>query len=124
MTFLVVIHVVVCVFLVAVILIQPGKGDAGIGFGSASSQSIFGSRAGNFLTKVTSVVAVVYLTTSFFLTRDRMQTYNRSVIADDAPVAEAPVNPTAEKAGSEAATPADTSKAPASAPAAEEKSSK
>ena len=48
MTLLVVIHIVICVFLVCVILLQPGKGDAGIGFGS-SSQSIFGSAgAGKF----------------------------------------------------------------------------
>jgi preprotein translocase subunit SecG len=80
-TLFIVLHVVVCVFLVAVILVQPGKGDAaGIGFGS-SSQSIFGSKgAGNFLTKTTSVCAVVFLLTSFFLTRSRMQDYNSSVI--------------------------------------------
>ncbi len=80
MTIFIVLHVVICVFLVAVILVQPGKGDAGIGFGS-SSQSIFGSKgAGNFLTKTTSVCAVVFLLTSFFLTRSRMREYNSSVI--------------------------------------------
>jgi len=83
---LLIIHVLVSIFLVAVILIQPGKGDAGIGFGS-SSQSIFGSKgAGNFLTKITTVCAVVFICTSFFLTRGRLQDYNKSVISDSEPV--------------------------------------
>ncbi len=89
MTFLIVLHVLVCVFLVIVILLQPGKGDAGIGFGS-SSQSIFGSKgAGNFLTKTTSVCAVLFLGLSFFLTRSRIQDASQSVIKDsEVPAAE------------------------------------
>jgi preprotein translocase subunit SecG len=108
-TFLIILHVLVCVFLVVVILLQPGKGDAGIGFGS-SSQSIFGSKgAGNFLTKTTSICAVLYLGLSFVLTRSRIQESTRSVIdsvpameskvpADAAPKAEPekPVEPQAE----------------------------
>ncbi len=104
MTLFIALHVLVCVFLVAVILVQPGKGDAGIGFGS-SSQSIFGSKgAGNFLTKTTSVCAVIFLLTSFFLTRSRMREYNSSVIQAGAggepaaPVAGAPVAADAAKA--------------------------
>lgn len=102
MTLLVVIHIVVSVFLVAVILIQPGKGDAGIGFGS-SSQSIFGSKgAGNFLTKTTTVCAVVFLATSFFLTRSRIQQYNKSVITDEAVQATSTTEPAAAVATEEA----------------------
>lgn len=82
MTVFIIIHTLICVFLVVVILLQPGKGDAGIGFGS-SSQSIFGSKgAGNFLTKTTTVVAIGFLLTSFFLTRSRIQEHTRSVISD------------------------------------------
>lgn len=101
MTLFIVLHGLICLFLVAVILIQPGKGDAGIGFGS-SSQSIFGSKgAGNFLTKTTTVCAVIFLLTSFFLTRSRMHEYNSSVI----------------KAGAEPAVPA-TKPSPSPAPGA------
>ena len=83
MAVLMIIHFLICAFLVFVILLQPGKGDAGVGFGS-SSQSIFGSRgAGNFLTKVTSVCALCFLLTSFVLTRSRMKEYTSSVIKDD-----------------------------------------
>ncbi len=82
MTVLLVFHFSICTFLVFVILLQPGKGDAGIGFGS-SSQSIFGSRgAGNFLTKLTSFCAVTFLITSLVLTRARMKEYTSSVIPD------------------------------------------
>ncbi len=84
MTLLIVLHVFVCVFLVCVILLQPGKSDGGIGFGS-SSQSVFGSKgAGNFLTKTTSVCAILFLCTSFILTRSRMREYTGSVIKANA----------------------------------------
>ncbi len=109
MTFFLVVHVLICVFLVAVILVQPGKGDAGIGFGS-SSQSIFGSKgAGNFLTKTTSVCAVVFLLTSFFLTRSRMREYNSSVIKAGA--AAEPAMPVAVPAPVPGADKADPTKA-------------
>lgn len=109
MTALIVIHSVIALFLVLVILLQPGKGDAGVGFGS-SSQSIFGSRgAGNFLTKTTGVCAMLFLVTSFFLTRSRLQEHSRSVIdAVPAPV-ENPASPSpspAPKAEEKAGVPA------------------
>jgi preprotein translocase subunit SecG len=92
-TVLILIHGLVCAFLVFVILLQPGKSDAGVGFGS-SSQSIFGSRgAGNFLTKTTSICAILFLTTSFFLTRSRIQEYSSSVIKGDAAPEGAPQKP-------------------------------
>ena len=103
---LVVIHISVCVFLVLVILLQRGKGDAGIGFGSSGSQSIFGSRgAGNFLTKTTGVCATIFLVTSFFLTKIRLNETAKSVIkgqespvASPAAVPSAAVTPAAEPA--------------------------
>ena len=92
MTLFIVLHCVICLFLVGVILLQPGKADAGIGFGS-SSQSIFGSKgAGNFLTKTTTVAACLYLLTSFFLTRSRIQQYSSSVIKNES-AASRPVVP-------------------------------
>ncbi len=112
MTALIIFHFAICFFLVCVILLQPGKSDAGIGFGS-SSQSIFGSRgAGNFLTKTTSVCAVVFLLTSFLLTRDRIQQYNGSVIGNEP--ATAPATPKAST-GDTGKTP-DAKTAPAAEP--------
>jgi preprotein translocase subunit SecG len=91
-TALIAIHFVICLFLVLVILLQPGKSDGGVGFGAASgsSQSIFGSRgAGNFLTKMTTGAACLFLVTSFFLTRERMKEFNSSVIKEE-PASSAP----------------------------------
>jgi len=63
-----VIHYLVCIFLIIVILLQAGKGaDIGAAFGG-SSQTVFGSRgAATFLSKLTTVVAIVFLFTSISL---------------------------------------------------------
>jgi preprotein translocase subunit SecG len=68
-TFLTVLHVLVCVFLIIVVLLQAGKGGGmGLAFGGAGSQTVFGSSgAGNFLTRLTSVTAFVFLITSLGL---------------------------------------------------------
>lgn len=69
-TFLTVIHVTVCLFLVLVVLLQAGKGGGmGIAFGGGGgSQTVFGSSgAGNFLTRLTSITALVFLLTSLGL---------------------------------------------------------
>jgi preprotein translocase subunit SecG len=89
-TFIIAIHVFICLFLIGVILLQPGKSDGGMTFGS-SSQSIFGSKgAGNFLTKTTSVFAIIFLLTSFILTRSRIQEYTKSVVPLTSEKIEAP----------------------------------
>ena len=69
-TFFLVLHVIVCVVLVLVVLVQSGK-DGGIGMmsGGGSSQSVFGSSGGaNFFTKFTSVTAAIFMITSIVLT--------------------------------------------------------
>ena len=64
-----VLHVVVCIFLVAVVLLQRGKGaEVGAVFGGGASSTVFGSRgAGNFLTKLTTGSAIVFMLTSLSL---------------------------------------------------------
>lgn len=118
MTIFVALHLFVCVFLVLVILLQPGKGDSGIGFGGSSSQSIFGSQgAGNFLTKTTSVCAIIFLFTSFVLTRARLKEHNNSVITGEKQGDV--VNPGAPKTDAPATAP--TKAEPAKAPEAPKK---
>ena len=74
---LVVLHVVVCVFLIAVVLLQRGKGaDAGAGFGSGASGTVFGARgSATFFSKLTAVLATLFFLTSmslaWFATRPR-----------------------------------------------------
>ena len=67
--FLVIIHVIVSVVLIGVVLIQRGKGaEMGAAFGGSSSQTVFGSRGpGNFLSKLTTIAAVIFILTSFAL---------------------------------------------------------
>ena len=62
-----IIHVLVAVGIIALILLQQGKGaDMGAAFGSGSSQTVFGSQGGgNLLTRVTAVLATVFFVTSF-----------------------------------------------------------
>ena len=61
-TAIIVLHVLCTLFLILVILLQSGKGAAmGSGLGAGSSQTMFGSSgAGNFLTKMTTAIAVSY----------------------------------------------------------------
>ena len=63
-----VIHVVSCIFLIVVVLLQTGKGaDMGAVFGGGS-QTLFGSGgAGNLLTKLTTGTAVAFMITSLIL---------------------------------------------------------
>ena len=68
-TFLTVLHVIVCIFMIAVILLQRGKGaEIGAVFGGGGAGTVFGSRgAGNFLTKLTTASAVIFMATSLSL---------------------------------------------------------
>lgn len=64
-----IVHVLAAIGIIALILIQQGKGaDMGASFGSGASQTIFGSEgSGNFLTKSTSLLAALFFATSFGL---------------------------------------------------------
>ncbi len=65
-----VVHVIVCIALILIILLQSGKGaDIGAVFGGGSSQTVFGSTgAATFLSKFTIGAAVVFMITSIVLT--------------------------------------------------------
>ena len=65
---LIIIHVVFCIALILIVLLQKGKGASmGAVFGG-SSQTVFGSAgATSFLHKVTTIVAIVFMLTSLGL---------------------------------------------------------
>jgi preprotein translocase subunit SecG len=69
-----VLHVIVCIFLIAVVLLQRGKGaQVGAVFGGGGGATMFGGRgAGNFLTKLTTGAAIVFMFTSLSLAYMRM----------------------------------------------------
>jgi preprotein translocase subunit SecG len=68
-TVLLILQVLVAVALIGIILIQHGKGaDAGAAFGSGASSTVFGAQgSGNFLTRTTSVLALIFLVNSLAL---------------------------------------------------------
>ena len=63
-----ILHILVSIGLILVVLLQTGKGaEVGAVFGGSSS-TIFGSSgAGNFLTRLTTVMAIVFMMTSLTL---------------------------------------------------------
>jgi len=67
---LVIIHVIVCLFLIGVVLLQQGKSsDLAGAFGGQGSQTAFGPRgAANLLTRLTTWSAILFMCTSIGLT--------------------------------------------------------
>ncbi|HPR62889.1 MAG TPA: preprotein translocase subunit SecG [Thermoanaerobaculia bacterium] len=67
--FLVIIHVIVCLFLIGVVLLQQGKGsDLASAFGGGGGQAAFGARSGaTFMHKLTVGAFVVFILTSVML---------------------------------------------------------
>jgi preprotein translocase subunit SecG len=104
-TVLVVLHVLACIFLIAVVLLQRGKGaEIGAVFGSGASSTVFGSRgAGNFLTKLTTVSAVIFMLTSLSLsylwtTSSTDRLFDEPIAEEEAPApAEEPLFEEVEK---------------------------
>ena len=68
--FVVTVHVIVCLFLIGVVLIQQGRSaDLAGAFGGQGSQTAFGPRAAaNVLTRLTTWSAIVFMITSLALT--------------------------------------------------------
>lgn len=68
--FLVIIHVIVCLFIVGVVLLQQGKSaDLAGAFGGQGSQTAFGPRgAANLLTRLTTWGAIIFMVVSLMLT--------------------------------------------------------
>ncbi len=112
LTFVTIVHVLICVFMIFVILLQPGK-DAGMGaaLGGGAATSAFGGRgAVTFLSKLTGVIAALFFMTSLGLSFVGLKT---SVAAGSvaAPAAEAPAAGTTAPATGTAA-PAEGAAAP------------
>jgi preprotein translocase subunit SecG len=127
-TFVILIHVIVCVALILIVLLQTGKGaDMGAAFGGGSSQTLFGSTgASSFLSRMTTVAAIVFMLTSLTLAYLSGGRGTSSVMSDAVPVAgEAqdmpmpPETPAASGPEEPAAGPAPEAEAPAAEPASE-----
>src|SRR3989338_11064662 len=76
LTAMLVIHVVVCLFIIGVVLLQaPQQANIGSMFGGGASQTVFGSGTLPALVKATAVAAIVFFSTclliSFVVERQR-----------------------------------------------------
>lgn len=98
-------HVLIASGLILIVLLQSGKGaDIGAAFGGGSSQTVFGGRgAATFLSKATTVLAVLFMVMSIALTLLASQREGTTVIPADQP----------KPASSTPAVPAPQSPAPA-----------
>jgi preprotein translocase subunit SecG len=65
----IVFHVLIAVAIVGLVLLQRGKGaDAGAGFGSGASGTVFGARgSASFLSRMTATLAALFFATSLTL---------------------------------------------------------
>jgi len=94
--FLIIIHVLVCIALIMIVLLQTGKGsDMGAAFGGGSSQTLFGSTgASTFLSKATTGAAIVFMLTSLGLAyMSSHRTGTESVVTATPPPVESPAQP-------------------------------
>ena len=67
-TLVTILHIIVSIGLILVVLLQTGKGaDMGAVFGGSSSTVFGSSGAGNFLTRLTTAMAIVFMITSITL---------------------------------------------------------
>lgn len=92
---LTVLHVLMCLSIIAIVLLQAGKGaDIGSAFGGAGSQAVFGSMGTpTVLGKITAVVAVIFTVTSFSLALLGGERSASSVVREPAPAPAAPSAP-------------------------------
>jgi preprotein translocase subunit SecG len=99
---LIALHTLVCLAIIGIVLLQAGKGaDIGSAFGGGGSQAVFGSMGTpTILGKITTVVAILFMITSFSLAK--LSSRALSVVpatapattpAADAPVPAAPAQP-------------------------------
>jgi len=86
---LIIIHVIVCLALILIVLLQTGKGaDIGAAFGGGSSNTLFGSTgASTFLSKATAGAAIVFMLTSLTLAYLSSHRTTTSVVTDMPPAA-------------------------------------
>jgi len=110
-------HVIACLFLIGVVLLQQGKGqDLASAFGGGGTQTAFGPRgSANVLSRATTILAGVFMVTSLCLT---VLKPGGSSILDrvKAPEAAASPSPGASAPASPGAEPSAVSASPAASP--------
>jgi preprotein translocase subunit SecG len=119
-------HIIACLFLIAVVLLQQGKGqDLASAFGGGGTQAAFGPRgSATVLSRATTILAAVFMVTSLSLS---ILKHRESTILDRVPApaaspspaasaSPAATNPTTTPAAPAESAPATTAPAPAATP--------
>lgn len=82
-----IVHVTMCLILIAIVLLQTGKGsNMGAAFGGASNTIFGGAGPSSFLNKVTTVAAIAFMVTSFTLAILSSRGGSSSKVLDATPV--------------------------------------
>lgn len=81
-TLIVVVHLLIAVAIIALVLMQQGKGaEAGASFGAGASQTMFGSSGSwNFFSRVTAILAALFFVSSIALA---IYSKNRAIVGGD-----------------------------------------
>jgi preprotein translocase subunit SecG len=93
-TLLLIIHILVCLSLIGIVLIQGGKGaEVGAAFGAGASNTIFGASGGqSFLGKLTTGAAIIFMLTSLALAIFWGQPGSSSIMPEQVAPASAPAS--------------------------------
>ena len=115
-TVLLAIHVLLSLGIIGLVLLQRGKGaDAGAGFGSGASGTVFGARgSATFFSKMTAILATCFFITSLwlaYLASHRGADATDSIL-DRVPTTSAPANTGAPDAVPQSSAPAAPSEIP------------
>lgn len=85
---LIAVEVITSVLLIGIILIQKAKGGGlGLAFGGGGADSLFGSRAGNVLTKGTIILAIAFMVNTVLLGILHARSYERTLMDGHRPAA-------------------------------------
>ena len=113
-----IVHIIMCLLLVAIVLLQTGKGaDMGAAFGGASQTLFGGAGPANFLNKVTTIAAIVFMVTSLSLAILSSKGSSSSKVLEASPVQK--TQPVAERTSTPVAETSQTQPETATTPAAE-----
>lgn len=97
-TSLMVLQAIISVLLIIVVLLQFGKGaEAGLMTAAGSESIMSSSTRGNIMTKITAVLAILFLGNSILLARLQDSKFQKSLLDSEAPVSR-PLNTDAQKA--------------------------
>lgn len=87
-TTLMIFHAVISILLIISVLLQFGKGaEAGLISGGSSDSIMSGGQKGNFLSKTTTVLTIIFIANCLYMAHYQSNVSNRSILDSDAPTA-------------------------------------